>query len=474
MRQSLYSYRKIGGEMKIKTIYKCNNCGYKSPKWAGKCPDCGEWNTLEEVEETKGAAKGKKIASKQSISILADIETGNDQRLLTGITEFDRVMGGGIVRDSVTIITSPPGGGKSTLSLMAAAALAKQGHRVLYASGEESDSQIKNRADRILETIERNIFILADTSMDRVLEAIEEVDPDLIILDSIQTFSLAEFLPSRAGNPTQTMECASTLVAQAKNKKRPRAVLMIGQMNKSDEIAGLRALEHLVDAVLVLEGEGADELRCLVATKNRFGSTGEMGFFTMTETGLASIENPSEYFVTKRQKDDQVSGSAITVLIEGSRPVIAEIESLVSASFTPYPSRISETMKKDTMNTLISILEQRGNLKLYDKNIVIKTTGGLYLKEQAANLAVLMSIASSVYNKPIPADWAFIADVGLTGELKRVPSMEGRIKELDRMGFEKVFVPAGGIREGHLENIEVVEVRFLSQLMSMLFGKKQN
>ena len=194
----------------------------------------------------------------------------------------------------------------------------------------------------------------------------------------------------------------------------------------------------------------------------------------MTETGLTSIENPSEYFVTKRQKDDQVSGSAITVLKEGSRPVIAEIESLVSASFTPYPSRISETMKKDTMNTLISILEQRGNLKLYDKNIVIKTTGGLYLKEQAANLAVLMSIASSVYNKPIPADWAFIADVGLTGELKRVPSMEGRIKELDRMGFEKVFVPAGGIREGHLENIEVVEVRFLSQLMSMLFGKKQN
>ena len=270
------------------------------------------------------------------------------------------------------------------------------------------------------------------------------------------------------------MECASALVSVAKNKKRPRAALMIGQMNKSDEIAGLRALEHLVDAVLVLEGEGADELRCLVATKNRFGSTGEMGFFTMTETGLASIDNPSEYFVTKRQKGDNISGSAITVLKEGSRPVIAEIESLVSVSFTPYPSRISETMKKDTMNTLISILEQRGNLKLYDKNVVIKTTGGLYLKEQAANLAVLMSIASSIYNKPIPSDWAFIADVGLTGELKRVPSMESRIKELDRMGFEKVFVPAGGIRDTHLEHIEVVEVKFLSQLLSMLFGRKQN
>ena len=459
--------------MKIKTIYKCSNCGYKSPKWAGKCPDCGEWNTLEEVEEAKSGSKMVKAVSRQPVSRLADVETGNDRRLLTGITEFDRVMGGGIVRDSVTIITSPPGGGKSTLSLMAAAALAKQGYRVLYASGEESDSQIKNRADRILETIEQNIFILSDTSMDRVLEAITEVDPDLIILDSIQTFSLTEFLPSRAGNPTQTMECASALVSVSKNKKRPRASLMIGQMNKSDEIAGLRALEHLVDAVLVLEGEGADELRCLVATKNRFGSTGEMGFFSMTETGLASIDKPSEYFVTKRRKEDQVSGSALTVLKEGSRPVIAEIESLVSASFTPYPSRISEAMKKDTMNTLISILEQRGNLKLYDKNVVIKTTGGLYLKEQAANLAVLMSIASSVYNKPVPSDWAFIADVGLTGELKRVPSMEARIKELDRMGFEKVFIPEGGFRDIHLECIEVVEVKFLSQLMDMLFRKNK-
>ncbi|MBR2852539.1 MAG: DNA repair protein RadA [Anaerotignum sp.] len=458
--------------MKIKTVYKCTNCGYKSPKWAGKCPDCGEWNTFEEAEEAKNNGKVAKAVSKQPVSRLSEVETGNDQRLLTGITEFDRVMGGGIVRDSVTIITSPPGGGKSTLSLMAADALAKQGYRVLYASGEESDSQIKNRADRILETIEQNIFILADTSMDRVLEAISEVDPDLIILDSIQTFSLAEFLPSRAGNPTQTMECASALVSVAKNKKRPRAALMIGQMNKSDEIAGLRALEHLVDAVLVLEGEGADELRCLVATKNRFGSTGEMGFFTMTEAGLVSIENPSEYFVTKRQKREDVSGSALTVLKEGSRPVIAEIESLVSASFTPYPSRISETMKKDTMNTLISILEQRGNVKLYDKNIVIKTTGGLYLKEQAANLAVLMSIASSVYNKPIPSNWAFLADVGLTGELKRVPSMESRVKELDRMGFEKVFVPVGGVRETNLEHMEVVEVKSLSQLLGMLFAKK--
>ena len=463
--------------MKQKTVFICRECGYKSAKWAGRCPSCGEWNTLEEgLEQKTGKAArtagATRTAARQPVPRLAEVETDGNQRLLTGIAEFDRVMGGGIVRDSVTIITSPPGGGKSTLALMAASALAKQGFRVLYASGEESDSQIKSRADRILRKIEQNIWILADTSMDRVLDAIADTDADLIILDSIQTFSLAEFLPSRAGNPTQTMECASALVQAAKDKARPRAALMIGQMNKSDEIAGLRALEHLVDAVLVLEGEGADELRCLVATKNRFGSTGEMGFFTMTETGLDSIENPSEYFVTKRKKGENVSGSAVAVLREGSRPVIAEVESLVSASFTPYPSRISETMKKDTLNTLLSILEQRGGIKLYDKNVVVKTTGGHYLKEQAANLAVLMSIASSVYDKAIPADWAFIADVGLTGELKRVPTMETRVKELDRMGFSRVFIPKGGLRGGVPEKIEVVECRFLSELLKGVFGKK--
>ena len=215
--------------MKIKTVYQCTSCGYQSPKWAGKCPDCGEWNTLAETAQIKGGAKAAKAAPKQPVSRLSEVETGSDQRLLTGIAEFDRVMGGGIVRDSVTIITSPPGGGKSTLSLMAASALAKQGFRVLYASGEESDSQIKNRADRILDTIAENIWIVADTSMDNVLDAIREIDPDLIILDSIQTFSLAEFLPSRAGNPTQTMECASALVAQAKNTLTvPNAAIVRG------------------------------------------------------------------------------------------------------------------------------------------------------------------------------------------------------------------------------------------------------
>lgn len=458
--------------MKVKTFYKCTDCGYKSSKWAGKCVECGAWNTMEEMEEVKGKKGTLPRASGSTKAVpLNQIEIRGEERLITGISEFDRVMGGGIVADSVSIITAPPGGGKSTLCLMVASTLASRGKRVLYASGEESDSQIKNRANRILKKLEDNIWVLSDISMDNVLDSIQDIDPDFIILDSIQTFSLAEFHPSRAGNPTQTMECAAALVQSAKNKMRPRAVFMIGQMNKNDEIAGLRALEHLVDTVLVLEGEGAEELRSLLATKNRFGSTGEMGFFSMTEKGLESIDNPSEYFMTKREKEDVVTGSAVTVLREGSRPVVAEIESLVSESFTPYPSRISEAMKKDTLNTLLSILEQRGKLKLFNKNVVVKTTGGLQLKEQGANLGVLASISSSIYEIPIPSDWAFIADVGLTGELKKVPNTESRLKELDRMGFKKVFIARGGARNVKLEHLKIEESRNLLEVIKKLFSK---
>ncbi|MFI3174945.1 MAG: DNA repair protein RadA [Bacillota bacterium] len=457
--------------MKIKTYYKCTDCGATVTRWAGKCTGCGAWNTLEEVTEqkTKGTAPRTKGASKAVP--LSEIQIRSEERLVTGISEFDRVMGGGIIADSVSIITAPPGGGKSTLCLMVASQLAAQGRRILYASGEESDSQIKNRANRILEQLNENIWILSDISMDNVLEAIQEVDADFIILDSVQTFSLAEFYPSRAGNPTQTMECAAALVQSAKNKMRPRAVFMIGQMNKNDEIAGLRALEHLVDTVLVLEGDGSEELRSLLATKNRFGSTGEMGFFSMTEKGLSSIDNPSEYFMTQREKEDKVTGSAITVLREGSRPVVVEIESLVSDSFTPYPSRISETMKKDTLNTLISILEQRGKLKMFNKNVVVKTTGGLQLKEQGANLGVLASIASSMYEREIPSDWAFIADVGLTGELKKVPNTEGRVRELDRMGFAKVFIARKGVRKIETENLQIVECKNLLEVLHKVFAR---
>lgn len=459
--------------MRKKVKYVCENCGYESIGYYGKCPECSSWNRMKEVAvDDKKGTKGTVRQEKRTIRRLKDIVSTNSDRIITNINEFNRVMGGGIVRDSVTILTAKPGAGKSTLLLQVANDLAKMDYRVLYASGEESESQIKNRADRIIDTIHPNVWVVSDNSMDNVLEFIEEIDPDLIIIDSIQTFILEDFPNSRAGSPTQTMECANQLVKIAKNPNRPRAVILIGQMTKEDEIAGLRALEHLVDTVLIIEGESGEELRSLLTSKNRYGSTGEMGFFYLTDKGMVSIDNPSEYFMTARDKDNLLPGSAITVLKEGTRPIILEIESLVSNSFTPYPSRISECLKREQLNTLVSIIEQRVGISFYDKNVVVKTTGGIKLKEQASNLAVVMSIISSVKNTPLANDIVFIADVGLTGELKRVPSLEVRIKELDRMGFRKVYVAPNSGVDIKTNNLEIIQLRTLREVIDNVFNNK--
>lgn len=459
--------------IKTKIIYRCTECGAESSKWIGKCPDCGNWNTFEEQEVVarKASIVASSNGSKKLSSRLNEIKATNSDRIITGINEFNRVMGGGIVKDSITIITAKPGAGKSTLLLQVADDVATKGLKVLYASGEESESQIKSRADRLFEKTDDNIWVFSDVSMNNVISTIDEIDPDLIIVDSIQTFTLEENLPSRAGSPTQTMECANQLLRIAKSSKKPRAVIMVGQMNKSEEIAGLRALEHLVDTVLIIEGENEEELRALLASKNRFGSTGEMGFFSMTEKGLLSIDNPSEFFMTKRESGEMVTGSALTVVREGSRPIIVEVESLVSDSFTPYPARIGESLGRDQLNTLISILEQRGGIQLYNKNVILKATGGLRLREHAVNLAIIMCIVSSVFKKGLPNDVVFIADVGLTGQLKKVPSLESRIRELDRMGFKKVYISKDSFsRPVKFNNIKVIEAKTLKDVLSDVFN----
>lgn len=457
--------------MKKKTLYRCSGCGFESIKWLGKCPTCNSWNTLEEVVvEAKSMETKIRQASKKPIKKLFEIVSNKSDRIITGINEFDRVMGGGIVKDSISIITARPGAGKSTLLLQISDAVAKKGYKVIYASGEESDSQIKNRADRILNKIHEDIWVLQETSLDSVLDAVEEVDPDMLIVDSIQTFTMESALPARAGSPTQTMECANALLQIAKSEKRPRAVIVVGQMTKNDELAGLRALEHLVDTVLVIEDDNDEELRVLVSSKNRFGGI-ENGFFQMCEKGIISIDNPSEFFMTKREAGEIVSGSALTVIKEGTRAIITEIESLVSKSFTPYPTRIGETLGKDKLNTLISILEQRGGINLYDKNVIIKTTGGMKIREQGINLAVIMSIVSSVKQQGIESTVAFIADVGLTGELKKVPSLESRVKELERMGFKKVYVAKDSFaRDIGFKGIEVVELKTLMNVISHVYN----
>lgn len=456
--------------MKKKTLYKCSNCGFESIKWLGKCPTCNSWNTLqEEIVDIKKNVSAK-INSGNKIRKLNDIISSKEDRIITGINEFDRVMGGGIVKDSITIITARPGAGKSTLLLEISNEVAKKGLKVIYASGEESDTQIKNRADRIISNINENIWVIQENSLDNVLQSVEEINPDLLIVDSIQTFTMESSLPARAGSPTQTMECANALLQVAKNEKRPKAVIIVGQMTKNDELAGLRALEHLVDTVLIIEDDNEENLRVLVSSKNRFGGI-ENGFFEMSDKGILSIDNPSEYFMTKRDENEVISGCALSVIKEGTRCIITEVESLVSKSFTPYPTRIGETLGKDKLNTLISILEQRGGINLYDKNVIIKTTGGMKIREQGINLAIIMSIVSSIKQKGIKPNIAFIGDVGLTGELKRVPSIESRVKELERMGFKQVYVPKGSfLNEHNFRKIQIVELKTLSEVINHIYN----
>lgn len=449
---------------KKKSSYKCSECGYTSAGYFSKCPSCNNWNTfiLEEEISDKKSSLRKPSKSKK----LKDVEGANKDRVTTSFSEFDRVMGGGILVDGVTIVAAKPGAGKSTLLFQIANDLSFRGKRVLYASGEESESQIKQRAQRIDDQIGEDFWIYSGNSMDQVLEQIESLKPDLVILDSIQTFTLDEF-PARAGTPTQTMECAHALVEVAKRPKDPIMVFLVGQLTKTESLAGVRALEHLVDTVLFIDNEINGELRILTATKNRFGSTGEMGFFRMEEKGMVSIDNPSKYFMTEREEGEEVSGSALTIVREGTRPVIVEVESLVSKSYMPYPQRICECLRRDQLGILLSILEERAKCPLYEKNVVLKTTGGIKLKEGASNLAVIMSIASSVKNKSIDNKTLFIGDVGLTGELKSVPSMEMRMKEASRMGYKTIYTPilSKDLDQKSFPRIEIRQRRRLSEVI---------
>ncbi|MDO5027458.1 MAG: DNA repair protein RadA [Tissierellia bacterium] len=454
--------------MAVKTIYKCNVCNDTQIAWSGKCVNCGAWNSLEEIKlDKKKAGRLEKDLDKKSSRKLREVNIDTSSRILSGVDEFDRTIGGGLVRDSVSILTAKPGIGKSTLLLELAYKLAKKDFKLMYISGEESESQIKQRASRIMDDIPEHIYILSTNSMDLALEEIKRIEPKIIFLDSIQTLSLAEY-SQRAGSPTQTIECANAFVDICKDPSSPKAGIMIGHMTKSDQLAGLMTLEHLVDTVLYLEGETDSPLRILRTTKNRFGYTGEIGIFSMGEDGLKELSNPSEYFITQRQKD--IEGAAISVIREGSRIITVEVESLVSQSFTPYPIRIGDSLRKDQLNTLISILEERSSFNLYDKNVILKTTGGLKLSEQSVNLAIIVSIVSSIVKKPVSSKSVFIAEVGLTGELKRVPLMDQRLQELDRMGFEKAYIAKNKLDLKKLKNLEVIQLNDINEVLKDLFA----
>lgn len=453
---------------KNKTKYKCNECGKIHLSWVGKCTGCGAWNSIEEVVEASHTSTYTGPIVKPVKA--ATIKRVTNNRIDTGNSEINRMFGGGIVNDSVSIISAPPGAGKSTFATYLCGILCAKGYKVLYASGEESESQIKSRIDRVIgDEIPDEMYILSDPQkkFESVSEAVNEIDPDFIVVDSIQTFTLERCSPSRSGSPTQVVEVANDLVSICKDTNRPRAALIIGQMVKNDELAGPRQLEHLVDAVYYFEGDPYEELRICTSSKNRFGEL-ETVFFNINE-GMKPIANPSEYLITKR--DSGVIGSAITIIKEGTMPVAVEVESLISKSFTPYPSRIGDGLRRDQLNIIISILEQKNSMNFFDKNVVIKAMGNVKLQEPATNLAIATSIASSYFKVPMNPDIVMIGDIGLTGELKKVQSLESKIKEAERMGFKKIIVPNQNISGAY--SIDIVKAHTIKQAIdAALFNKE--
>lgn len=425
--------------MTIRTRYQCSSCGHLAVGWSGKCPACGEWGTMEEVAVETGRTVAKRmrdVAEEQAMP-LPEVPLSQSDRVDTGLPELNRVLGGGLVPDAVTMLTAKPGAGKSTLLLQVAGKLAARGVRVLYASGEESAPQIRMRAERILHTCSDKVFILSTSSLNAVLSESQRLKPAILIVDSIQTMALAEFA-QRPGTPTQTVQCCAAIVSACKQGERPMAAFVVGHVTKDETMAGLRTLEHQVDTVLYLESGYSDELRLLRSTKNRFGYTDEVGLFQMSAEGLSDVTNPYDLFLTRR--DHPISGAAVSLQKEGSRLIPIEIEALVSPAYDAYPTRIGDSLRRDDLNTLVSILSQRAHQPLHDKSVVLKATGGLALREKVCDLAILVSIASASGGWSIDGKDAFCAEVGLTGELKRATEMERRLRELDRLGFRRVFI----------------------------------
>lgn len=446
-------------------MYECKVCKTINRKAPIKCPECGTFDSYEEIKDVEPANKKaeKKTRKKVETLKLKDVVLNNDDRVLCGISEVDRVMGGGFVSDSVNILTAPPGQGKSTLLLAVANALAERGKTVLYVSSEESAKQIKGRAKRILESgISDNLYICDTKETNDIEYQTEKLNPDVLIVDSVSSFCSAD-LNSQSGTPTQIRYCSDMIIRLCKSSDKPRIAIIIAHVTKDDELAGSRALEHDVDAVMYLEGEKDDELRVLRTVKNRFGEL-DTGLFLMTDTGLKELDNPSEYFTTKRDAEEKVSGVALTMIKEGSRMIVVEIEALLSKTFSAYPTRIATCLRRDNFNILLSIIEQSLKIKLYDKNAIISTTGRIKLSNPSSDLAIIMSVLSAYYSAPIDNTVAFIGEVGLTGELKRTTNIEKCLKELDRLNYKTVYVPRGEYRVKDLQNLTIIKCKDIADV----------
>ena len=435
-----------------KTLFYCTECGNETPKWAGRCPACGAWNTVVERPETpakgRGRASSSRVLAPPKAQPVTELGDSVEIRFSTGMGELDRVLGGGAVKGSLVLVGGAPGIGKSTLMLQICGRLCEFA-RVLYVSGEESQHQLKLRAQR-LHVESKNLLVLSETGLGEMLEAVNQEQPDVLIVDSIQTL-YNDALDSPAGSVSQVKDCTMALMQLAKGSNI--TVFVIGHVNKEGSIAGPKVLEHMVDCVLYFEGDRHTFCRILRAAKNRFGATNEIGVFEMGDGGLTEVENPSQMLLSGRP--EEAPGTCVACVMEGARPVLAEIQALVVTSAGGNPRRTSNGFDYNRAAMLLAVLEKRGGLKLSSCDAYLNIIGGLQLDEPAADLAAVVALASSYLDKPVPRDLAAIGEVGLTGELRSVSQLAQRVAEVRRLGFKRCVVPA------HRELENVPELRLL-------------
>lgn len=455
--------------MKQKSVYICNECGYRSLKWLGKCPGCGNWNSLIETIEASEKSSSAKISTGRSTGSLpkpiSDIAHNNDARFSTGLRELDRVLGGGVVSGELILVGGDPGIGKSTLLLQICENAGKT-KKILYVSGEESESQIKIRAQR-LGVNTRNLYILSETDVEIILGAIGDMKPDIVIIDSIQTMRI-DSIASAAGSVPQVRETTNALMKTAKSMSI--SMFIVGHVTKDGALAGPRVLEHMVDCVLYFEGDRQLSFRILRAVKNRFGSTNEIGVFEMAERGLIEVDNPSKMLLEGRPGD--ISGSAIVCAMEGTRGILAEMQALVTPTGFGNPRRMSSGVDLNRVLLLVAVLEKRAKISLSNSDIYINVAGGLRIDETAADLGICAAIASSKTDFAVPSDVMFIGEVGLGGELRTVSQLEKRLSEAANLGFKTAIVPKQSLSKISLpKNIKVYGASTINEVIN-LFNKK--
>ena len=451
---------------KIKSGFICQECGYENAKWMGKCPDCGNWNSFVEEVKTKDIKHSRAVATTGSSKPqkITDIKSGEKDRLDTNINELNRVLGGGLVKGSITLISGDPGIGKSTLLLQTASNIADKYGKVLYVSGEESEQQIKMRGDR-LKANKDNLYVVSETNIDTIEVHIANVEPSFVIIDSIQTLYKSN-ISSAPGSVSQVRECSNDLMRLAKGKQIP--FFIVAHVTKQGELAGPKVLEHMVDTVLHFEGERTQEFRILRTIKNRFGTTSEIGVFEMRGEGLLEVENPSKVFLQDSEYAHE--GSVVVGIVEGTRPVLVEMQSLASQSNVPMPRRTAVGVDKSRLNLVLAVLEKKFKIPFYDRDVYVNVVGGLNLDGTYGDLGLAISMISSHKNKPVKLEKAIIVgEIGLTGEVRPVAHCEKIVNEAKKLGFENIIIPKKNLEKIKINDINIIGVSNLRECLTKVF-----